>query len=508
MHESFSFKSKDTLPYLPDDILLRIFSEFSLIEWTTDDLERGRWPLNPSMLYNRRLEDDNVTHLKTKLALSLVSRRFNELTTRLLYEFVRIRSNQQLKALDRCLHHLPVLALRMARYTKRLDIVPTDEPIDRPHEHGFRTLPLQRFQPIYEFVMRIWSACPNLIHLTISILQETLRDESILMKSIRLHCPKLQVISWRYGPEIEHLDLLASFASNLRVFDLSKVAGLRSYYGDPKNVILLQMPHLHTLRGPMSIICRDFQHFELPMLRTVITEHDTTGDLYKQENGEAFFSKHGARIRNFITQSPRLGIKLSWLPNLRRLVFRIDDDILSSAEHRQHNPSLEFVGFLDLLSADERFSSARDLTDVVKAQSIAHTETVVQQLLRAKADDFPNLKCVQFLGKKLDTHVLDSGKMQLSPRIWSLIDTGLEVKGFSGYIVGNRVKGKKKEDRDREKKVLHASKRRVPRFAKEYSKLNVSKSDITSDASDAALSKKFDFSLNLESINKDNGSIL
>lgn len=513
MHESFFFSSKATIPYLPDDILIRIFTEFSLIEWTTDNLERGRWPWNPAMLYSRHLEKDNATHLKTKLSLSLVSRRFNELTTRLLYEFVRITSIQQMKALDHCLHHLPVLAVKIARYTKRLDIVPTKEPIVRSQNNDFAKLSLQRVRPFHEFAMRIWSACPNITHLTISILQETLPDESILTRAVRLHCSKLQVINWRYGPEIEHLDFLASFGSNLRVFDLSSVAGLRFYYGAPKNVISLQMPHLHTLRGPISIICRDFQHFELPMLRTVIAEHDTVGALYKEENGEAFFSKHGARIRNFITHSPKLGIKLSLLPNLRRLVFRVDDDLLSKAEHRQHNPSLEFVGFLDHLLVEESPPPLeRGFTDAMRAQLLACTETIVQQLLRAKQDDFPNLKCVQFIGEKLNSFTLNVDRVPLPPAVWDIIGAGLEIKDSKGNSVLDRVAAKKKDKENSPAKASspakakHAWKRRVPRFAKEYPKLNASELNVPSDATDAALVKKFDFSLNLESINKDHGS--
>lgn len=515
MYELFLSKSRPSIPYLPDDILIRIFSEFSLIEWTTDDLECGRWPLNPAMLYSRHLEKDNVTHLQTKFALSLVSRRFNELTTRLLCEFVRITSIQQMKALDQCLHHLPVLAVKMARYTKRLDIVPTNEPINRSHNNGFEKHSLQRVRPFYESAMRIWSACPNITHLTISILQETLPDASILTDTIRLHCPRLQVVSWRYGPEIEHLGLLANLASNLRVFDLSRVAGLRSYYGRPKN-ISLQMPHLHTLRGPISIICRDFQHFELPMLRTVIAEHDTVGALYKVANGEAFFSKHGARIRNFITHSPKLDIKLSLLPNLRSLVFRVDDNVLSMAEHRQHNPSLEFVGFLDYLLADESPPLERGFTDAMKAQLLACTETTVQQLLRAKQDDFPNLKYVQFLGEKLNSYVLNVDRMPLPPAIWDLIGAGLETKDFKGDNVVDRVAAKKKKDKGNSPakastpaspaKAKHAWKRRVPRFAKEYPRLNASELNIASDATNAELVKKFEFSLNFESINKDHGS--
>lgn len=505
MYKLFIAKPKPSLSQVPDDILLRIFSEFAAVDWRTDHSECGRWPANPAMVNNKRLEADSITHLRTKLALSLVSTRFNELTTQLLFEFVHVRSLKQLTTIERCLRELPVVALRMARYVRRLDITPTNEPITRmfvtrSFSNGSQYGSLQRSQPFFRKAMRVWEACPKLTHLTVSTIQEALPDPDglILTKSLRLHCPNLQVFVWRYGPLIDHLDLLTNFASNLTILDLSKVANLRYYESDPDNTPTLQMPQLHTLRGPFSVICRDFQYIELPVLRTVIAEYTETG-LYEESDGEAFFAKHGGQIRNFITRSPKLGIEIRLLPNLQTLVFRVDDDLLSTSEHRQHNPSLKFVGLLDILDVDET-RSLREIEDQLKPTAIERSTTVIRQLLQAKQDDFPNLICVQFCGNKLSEWVLQKGKPSI-PIVWNLDEAGVKIKDHTGQDalkpadVKNQKRTIKAKGKSPTMKAKQSPKQRVPRFAKQYPR----EVDVPNENSATTLAQKFDFSLNLGS---------
>ena len=500
MFEFFLAQNKPsiTLSSLPYDILLRILSEFSPPQWVTDHRERGRWPQNSAMAYNRRLEEDSVAHLSAKRALSLVSWQFNNLTKRLLYEYIAVLTIKQLRSLHRVIRQQPTVAVNLARYTKRLDIVPTGEPAQRELHVGVRLGGHTRVEPLYICAMRIWEACPRITHLTVSIMYEPLPDAKFLTSSIRNRFPELKVFSWRYGPVIDHLDLFPDFAPKLRVLDLSKTCCLRYAEERPDEIPQLLFPHLHTLRGPINAICRDFSESQLPALRTFIAEHDDK-DNFSPCNVDAFFSKHGPSIKQLTSRARGIGIKLEHLTNLCSLTFRIGDDILSKPEERHYTTSLEYVGLLDYSDSGHDASSS-EVYETLREK----VESTNKQILAAKQVDFPNIRTVQILTQisKLETWRLQTA--------WDFENSGIRFLDHAGKEISltksATTKSPSKPSKTKNAQTKRASprvRRHTPKFAKERPGPNLSEIKAKLDSENVeiitedTLSKAFNFNLNL-----------
>ena len=503
MFEFFLAENKPsvTLSSLPDDILLRIFSEFSPVQWITDHSGRGRWPQIPTKFYNRRLEEDSIAHLRTKRALSLVSRQFNILTKRMLYEYIAVLTIKQLRSLHQAIRQQPTVAVNMACFTKRLDIIPTDEPIQRERRAGVGFPGPTRIEPLYSCAMRVWEACPKITHLTVSIMYEPLPNEKFLSNSIRDRFPELKVFSWRNGPMIDHFGLLSDFAPNLRVLDLSKAACLQYFEEKPDKVQQLHFPHLHTLRGPINVICRDFSEFGLPALRTFIAEHDDW-DVFDQSYGDAFFLKHGPKIIQLTSRVRVAGIKLKYFTNLRSLTFRVGDDILSKPEECQCNTSLRYIGLLEDSDSDSDDSSTNDTVEVFRDK----LESTNMKVLAAKRVNFPNIRTVQFLTKTcdLESWTLHTALDLKNSSIRFLNHAG-KVISFSTNPVFTGSSSKPSNAKSAQPSRVGPRVRRRPKFAKGRPDPSLNEIETKAEAKNAdvnttddTLSKTFDFSLSLD----------
>ncbi|KAH8114091.1 hypothetical protein DFH11DRAFT_248811 [Phellopilus nigrolimitatus] len=323
---------KTSLLSLPDEILLKIFSEFSFSNWATDNSERTRGPWNPFLLDCYRRERANCSNLPTKFSLALVSKLFHALTKGLPYEFVRIRSARGLCGLRDALRDSSDLESNLARYTRRMDIMLIEEPSTFDLIHRDPQIapyhPLRDLASLYIVAKAVLRRCTSLTHLTVCMTDEDTCYGRSFGRTVAETCPSLQVLNWRFASEIRLAPLLLNLAAQLRVLEISTVALFirRSKIG------AVEMPHLHTVKGPIDVLIISLNGMGLPSLTTIIAElpeESTFFPDYKYLANE-FFERYGRQITTFASWCSEILVDLTTMPNLRELAFHMSDSRLLS----------------------------------------------------------------------------------------------------------------------------------------------------------------------------------
>ncbi|KAH8114083.1 hypothetical protein DFH11DRAFT_1877855 [Phellopilus nigrolimitatus] len=388
---------KTSLLSFPDEILLKIFSEFSFPNQATDDYERVRLPWNSFLVDRHRRDKANSSDIHTRHSLARVSRLFHALMKELLYGFVCIRNIRNLCALRNALANSSALAGNLARHTRRMDIMLIDEPESssdwhtrnpdaRPKAELSSRSRVTSFYTVAEAILR---HCSSLTHLGVCMLFEPTDEKGHLFGStLTALCPSLQVLNWRFASKIRLAPLLRNLAGELRVLEVSNVA----IFCDATEIGVAEMPHLHTLKGAIDILLPALNGVRLPSLTTFIAElHTSKGysDSNLAELADEFFEKYGHQINTYVSCTNKILVDLTTMPNLRELAFHaLDKRILST--QRSAMLDLARIGILRI-QAQENLDS-----NIVR---------ICEEILDDYDTAFPALKTVQLLDMAHSTNL-------------------------------------------------------------------------------------------------------
>ena len=161
------------------------------------------------------------------------------------------------------------------------------------------------------------------------------------------------------------------------------------------------MPYLHTIRGPMNIVCPIFENTRLPSLTTLITFRYRATMAMTSD----FFRNHGANLKclalDYTCDVPDLP-PLYACPNLEDLV--VDWGHLAS----MHRPLPELIRLGLTFNLDK---------NLPPSLFILYNLQILESLL----DNFPKLKTIQIVESEVSNHLIKSpNALRLRQRITTL----------------------------------------------------------------------------------------
>lgn len=330
---------------LPDELWLLIFSHFSVIEELDD--------FDPDVAYHIGIEEEESSlseNRRMKWVLSAVSRRFRDLMRLFAMEIIRIRSLTALQDLADNIRLTDSTGLKpyISSATIRLDIIIPETNQDSSSSTAISTLPkfLQTKEPhllndalprkIVDDLLTVFNACDALTSLIcrfpwswMGLKSKTFVETLTRFKSLRvlrLHCP-IPI----------DLSVLLPKLTELRVWDLSMIC---PYLCD-NNFKAITFPNVHTINGPLPVLCPALIDSDLPVFKRLICQHLPGRDV---PNFLLFLSTHGRKVkilemRCVITHAEDV---FASCPNITILVIHYDYGELLSLRLRK----LEILGLL------------------------------------------------------------------------------------------------------------------------------------------------------------------
>ncbi|KAH8114105.1 hypothetical protein DFH11DRAFT_1877870 [Phellopilus nigrolimitatus] len=301
---------------LPPEILLEIFSYLSPTSSESKTISATP-PLSASLSLSPHAEEDDA--IVTKHALCLVSRQFYALALAFLYSHIRISDPQHLLALAEPIlfNHASTSFINTIRqHTTRLDIT-----IAPTVANG-----LTAGSGIYIAASVLLRTCTpgTLSHLSLSL---PLSEAVSLAHDVP---PGLTVLAWRAAPLHLFAPLLDVSAATLRMLDLAGSSSDTLEAG-AVGMRALDMPHLHTLRVPISWPLAPLAGMQLASLRSfAVWIKPCSSSLTAAERVAftQFLAAHGPKLAAFACLSADIRVNLAHVPNLRTLSFCADDESL------------------------------------------------------------------------------------------------------------------------------------------------------------------------------------
>lgn len=388
---------------LPLDLVQSILDQIRMVDWS-EDSAAAQWHGNPFLWQIQRVESENHANIPTKHALSLVSKELRTLTESMVYEHICVWNAHQLCKLGQSIKRYQSLSKSIARYTRRLDIIISEEPahdsnrtwnMHTPHATAPRSV-----ASVYTVAESLLRNCPSLTHLTISMFNEPVEafEGHGITKVIAEVCPSLRVLHWRFASKIRLARLATAFANNLRVLDLSKTA----LYLRSKDIGAIEMPCLHTLKGPIEILCRALASVRLPSLQALVLDV-RSGTSFRHEDVQEFLNSHMERIKSLIVLSPRLKVDLDGMESLNEFAFN------AATKDQLKMPSV-----LPHLTRIGLMGSEYDVpeTTMTLYGKAAETDTIVvclcavcDDILESRRTHYPELNAVRLVDPRLVKHV-------------------------------------------------------------------------------------------------------
>ncbi|KAH8110741.1 hypothetical protein DFH11DRAFT_1547161 [Phellopilus nigrolimitatus] len=285
-------------PSLPAELWLQVFAHLSIIGEAT-------YSSAPWDMFTRGAQDDKEKRLisesvSTKRALSLVSRHFYLLSRSIVLELITLQKVDHLRSLADSIRRNPELGTAMTRCTERLDICVEQEikfegrnPVAISTEtsitYGEREMQTRWSYDLLRDMVAILRFCPSLKYLTYSRPRDlTVITLDPFVEALANSCPFIEILRWRFAPLVKLSSVIPSLV-NLRVLDISMVAPILS----ESNIGIPELPHLHTISGPLDVICPAFASVRLPVLHTLICNRYGRSSI---RGLTEFFSTHGAQI--------------------------------------------------------------------------------------------------------------------------------------------------------------------------------------------------------------------
>lgn len=388
---------------LSQDLVQSILDQIRMVDWSGDSTA-AQWHGNPFLWQVQRVESENHANIPTKHALSLVSKELRTLTESMVYEHICVWNAHQLCKLGQSIKRYQSLSNYIARYTRRLDILISEEPahdsnrvwnMNAPNATAARSV-----ASVYTIAESLLRNCPSLTHLTISMFNEpvgTFEGHGIT-KVIAEACPSLRVLHWRFASKIRLAPLARAFADNLRVLDLSKTA----LFSRSNDIGAIEMPCLHTLKGPIDILCRALVSARLPSLQALVLDV-RSGSSYRHEEVQEFLNTHKERIKSLIIISPRLKVDLDGMEALNEFAF-----------NAAMKDQLKMPSVLPHLTRMGLMGSDYDVSEPITAANgkAFEIDTIVvclcavcDDILESRRMHYPELNTVRLVDPRLVKHV-------------------------------------------------------------------------------------------------------
>lgn len=304
-------------PDLPDELWLHILSYFSVADQLAD--------FDPPVASYITIEDEDrvITESKgTKHALMLVSRRFNDLMRQFAFEIVWIRSVKSMQSLASLLRSNDGngLASLFSRTTKRLDIdisAMTMRPTPADQANPFM-IPMDGLpQEILRDVLTLLCSCHILTSLVCGLPSSLMELDLRPFVKALTRFTSLRVLRLHCSAPLD-LSLLPPKLTELRVLDVSVDCRYATKESFPAGFL-----KIHTISGPIHLLCPALAKSELPSLKRIISQQLFPKDVPAFTQ---FLRKHGRHIRSIefrciIHQGQDL---LMHCPNLTNLVIHYE----------------------------------------------------------------------------------------------------------------------------------------------------------------------------------------
>lgn len=388
---------------LPLDLVQSILDQIRLVDWSGDSAA-AQWHGNPFQWQIQRVESENHANIPTKHALSLVSKELRTLTESMVYEHICVWNAHQLCKLGQSIQRYQSLSKSIARYTRRLDILISEEPAHNSNRVWNMNAPnataARSVASVYTVAESLLRNCPSLTHLTISMFNEPVGafEGHGITKVIAEACPSLRVLHWRFASKIRLSPLARAFADNLRVLDLSKTA----LFSRSKDIGAIEMPYLHTLKGPIDVLCRALVSVRLPSLQALVLDV-RSGSNFRHEDVQEFLNTHKDRIKTLIVLSPRLKVELDEMEVLNEFAFN------AAMKDQLTMPSfLPHLTRIGIMGSDDDVPEPPTTTH----GKAAETDTIVvclcvvcDDILESRRTHYPELNAVRLVDPRLVKHV-------------------------------------------------------------------------------------------------------
>lgn len=396
-------KSSKFTPSIPDELWLQIFSYLSIYDAISSVVEL----LDPfEQRYPQEFVQENV---KTKLAIALVNRHFHSLCMNFVFEMLFFRNASHLHSFIERMRESPELTKTIQLRTKILEVAFIEQPdlsgidpLDCKHPEAGEAANRRSLVD----VEIIFQACMNLKQLVCC-----LSSSMFFSDGLNIGSPCLRYFAWKYAPLIALRSILPSL-KELRTLDLSMTSMVKV----DDDIDIPELPFLHTIRGPLNIICPLFDNSSLPALRTVIACR------YRAKavpSLKTFFDNHGPKLKSLaldhtcdVPDFPPLVA----CPNLEDLV--VDWGHLSSMQLPLRN--LARLGLV--------FNPVKGLPPVLV---ILYNLEIFENYV----DRFPDLRTIQIVESRVSSHLLKMGPNALRLRQRRLRGHGVELRNEAGGIL-------------------------------------------------------------------------
>lgn len=396
-------KSSKFTPSIPDELWMQIFSYLCIYDAVSsvDEL------LDPFVQrYPQELVQENM---KTKRAIALVNRHFHSLCMNFVFEMLFFRDAGHLHSFIERMRESPELTKTIQLRTKILEVAF----IVQPNLSGID--PLDCIHPeTHEAASRrslvdvdiIFQTCINLKQLVCCFSSSMFFNDGLNIGS-----SSLRYFAWKHAPLMPLRSLLPSL-KELRTLDLS----ITSMVKVDDDIDIPELPFLHTIRGPLNIICPLLGNSNLPALRTVIACR------YRAKavpSLKTFFDNHGSKLKSLaldhtcdVPDFPPLAA----CPNLEDLV--VDWAHLFSMQL-----PLRKLARLGLV-----FNPVKGLPPVLV---ILYNLEIFENYV----DRFPDLRTIQIVESRVSSHLLKMGPNALRLRQRRLRGHGVELRNEAGGIL-------------------------------------------------------------------------
>lgn len=356
--------------------------------------------------YPQELVQENM---KTKRAIALVNRHLHSLCMNFVFEMLLFRNADDLHSFVERMRESPELTKTIQLRTKILEVAF----IEQPDLSGLDPLDCKHPE-VGEAANRrslvdvdiVFQACMNLKQLVCC-----LSSSMFFIDGLSIGSHSLRYFAWKYAPLIPLRSILTSL-KELRTLDLS----ITSMVKVDDDIDIPELPFLHTIRGPLNIICPLFENSSLPALRTVITCRYRAKAPPSLTN---FFINHGSKLKSLALDHtcdvPDLP-PLTACPNLEDLV--VDWGQLSSMQRPLRN----------LIRLGLVYDPDKGLPPVL---FILYNLQDFENYL----DGFPNLQTIQIVESRVSSHLLKKGPSALRLRQRRLRGHGVELRNEAGGIL-------------------------------------------------------------------------
>lgn len=238
-------------------------------------------------------EEETKATVRCRHAVILVCKEFYTLAKRFLYEFLVITRMRQLEALRWSINNFPDDEdyPDPALWVRRFDFSVTDPNAALADEANATSFQQAHLVWMYDEVYRFARQCPNLTHFSCHLPMH-FNDINYDLDVVQ-YDQTFQTFVWGGGLRMPLAFIQLPSYRYLHILRLDNIDDMEIGTAN----MVPDMPNLHTLQAPISILFTVFPTIALPSLSVVILDRSLTYPASSQFRPHDFFAAHGSKIR-------------------------------------------------------------------------------------------------------------------------------------------------------------------------------------------------------------------